>query len=101
MSEDGPVTLALKVVPRAGADAIVGWSSEARDELLMRVTAPPEGGKANAVVVKLLARSLGIPKTRLEIVRGVASRQKLVAFEIGAQRYRQWRDSLPVRQPRP
>ncbi|MDR2586850.1 MAG: DUF167 domain-containing protein [Coriobacteriales bacterium] len=99
MSENDSVTLALKVIPRAGANAVVGWSSETRDELLVRVTAPPEGGKANAAVLKALAQSLGIPRTSMRIVRGVTSRQKLVAFEIGAQRYLQWKDSLLVRQP--
>jgi len=44
----------------------------------MRVTAPPAGGEANAAVCKLVAKSLGVPKSSVAVVRGGASRHKLV-----------------------
>jgi uncharacterized protein (TIGR00251 family) len=91
------LTLAIRVTPRANADEVVGWRSDARDELDIRVSAAPEDGKANAAVLKTLARSLGIPKSTIEVLRGHASRQKLVAFQIDAQNYGQWHDALPVR----
>ncbi|MDR2106063.1 MAG: DUF167 domain-containing protein [Coriobacteriales bacterium] len=91
-------TLAVKVTPRAGADGVVGWLSDARDELGVRVTAAPEGGKANGAVVKMLARSMGIPKSTIGLVRGHTSRHKLVVFEMDDEGYERWRDSLPVRQ---
>jgi uncharacterized protein (TIGR00251 family) len=97
MSDPDIVTLAVKVTPRAGSDTVVGWNSEARDELSVRVTAAPEGGKANAAVVKALARSLGIPKSTIEVVRGQTSRHKAVAFRMDARDYEKWRDILPIK----
>ena len=44
----------------------------------MHVSAPPERGKANEALVALLATTLGIPRSRIEIVAGRASRKKTV-----------------------
>lgn len=41
------------------------------------VTVPPEGGKATAAVAEALARAMGVAKSRLVLVRGAASRDKL------------------------
>ena len=65
--------LAVHVTPRAGRDEVVGWRG---GELQVRVTAPPEGGKANAAVCKTIASALGVPKTSVHLVRGEASRHK-------------------------
>jgi uncharacterized protein (TIGR00251 family) len=46
------------------------------DRLLIRVTCPPEDGKANKAVTKLLAKALGLPPSRLTLVRGHTSRDK-------------------------
>lgn len=48
------------------------------DVLRLRVTAPPENGKANAAVVRLLAQTLGISRSQLEVVRGHAFREKVI-----------------------
>lgn len=45
------------------------------------VTAPPEKGRANTAVLEALASSLGIPVSRLRLVRGTASRIKIVTVE--------------------
>ncbi len=47
----------------------------------VRVNAAPEKGKANDAVLSLLARSLGIPLSALEIAQGHTSRQKTVLVE--------------------
>jgi uncharacterized protein YggU (UPF0235/DUF167 family) len=44
----------------------------------VRVTATPEAGKANAAVLALLAKALGVPKSALSIVRGETGRDKRV-----------------------
>ena len=44
------------------------------------MTAVPEAGKANAALVKLLAKALGVPKGAIEIVQGAADRNKLLAI---------------------
>ena len=49
-----------------------------QDVLRLRVTAPPEDGKANAAVVRLLAQTLGISRSQLEVVRGHSSRHKVI-----------------------
>lgn len=47
----------------------------------LRVTAPPEGGKANAAVAVVLAKALGVPKGAVRVVRGETSRHKQVEVE--------------------
>mgnify|MGYP003308356691 CR=1 FL=1 len=44
----------------------------------LRVTAPTEDRKANAAVVNLLAKTLGLSRNQLEIIRGHSSRNKLI-----------------------
>lgn len=45
------------------------------------VTAPPEDGKANAAVAELLARALGVAKSRLVLLRGATSRDKVFRLD--------------------
>lgn len=70
--------IAVRVAPRASREGIMGW----RDSVLaMRVTAPPEGGKANAAVCKLVAGAVGVPKSAVSVARGTAARTKFVRIE--------------------
>ena len=50
--------------------------SDGRTALAVRVSAPPEGGKANAALVKLLAKTWKLPKSAITIVAGHGHRQK-------------------------
>jgi hypothetical protein len=68
--------IALRVTPRASRARIVAVG----ECLRAYVTAPPEAGKANDAVQALLARALGLPRTRLRLVRGRGARDKV--FEI-------------------
>jgi uncharacterized protein (TIGR00251 family) len=81
--DGGRLLVALKVQPGAGANAILGVEEEAGGGrvLKLKVTAPPEGGKANAAVIKLLAKAWKLPKGRLTIASGAASRRKTLAVE--------------------
>jgi len=47
----------------------------------VRVTAPPEDGRANRAVQEVLAKALGVAKSRLTLVRGATSRDKLFRLE--------------------
>ncbi|WP_456397282.1 DUF167 domain-containing protein [Desulfurobacterium sp.] len=49
-------------------------------KLKIKVTAPPEGGKANDAVKKLFSKTLKVPVSSIEIVKGEASRDKIVAI---------------------
>ncbi len=71
-------TLSVKVVPRASCDEVVGWSGGV---LRLRVSAPPQDGRANAAVVALLAAALGVRKSAVAISAGHASAHKRVAIE--------------------
>ena len=69
--------IALRVTPKASRNRI---TAEA-DQLRVYVTTVPEDGKANAAVQKLLAKALGLPKTRLRLIRGQTSRDKVFEVE--------------------
>lgn len=62
----------VRVTPKAAANRIVTDAGAIR----VYVTTVPEGGKATAAVIALLAKAIGIPKSRLELVRGETSRDK-------------------------
>lgn len=47
----------------------------------VRVTAPPEGGKANAAACVLLAGLLHVPKRSVRVVRGETSRHKQIEID--------------------
>jgi hypothetical protein len=66
------------VVPRAKRNELAGQRAGA---LLVRVTAPPVDGKANAAVCRLIARRAGVPPSRVSVVRGASARDKVVRVE--------------------
>ena len=67
--------LRLRVHPKARKNAITGLRGDA---LKVSVTAPPEDGKANDAVLRLLAEALDIPLSSVELVSGAHSRDKVV-----------------------
>ncbi|MFL5955149.1 MAG: DUF167 domain-containing protein [Gaiellaceae bacterium] len=69
--------LQLRVSPGAKRSTIVGRHGAAWK---VRVSAAPEGGRANAAVVKLLADTLSLRESDVRIVSGHASRDKTVAL---------------------
>jgi uncharacterized protein len=80
---DTGVTLALRVTPRGGRDAIDGVDTlaDGRSVLRLRVRAIADGGEANRAVTELLAKSLGVPKARVRLVSGATSRLKQIAVD--------------------
>lgn len=75
-SPDG-VLIDVRVVPRASKSGIAGTRDGA---LLVRLNAPPVEGAANAQLIEVVAKALGIPKRAVTIVSGERSRQKRVAI---------------------
>jgi len=72
----------IRVVPRAKRNSVeIGSDGQVK----VRVTAVPERGKANAAVIALLSKRIGVPKRDIEIVRGHTARDKTVRVE-GATR---------------
>ncbi len=75
--EDG-VAVAVKVTPKSSRNTVTGLAEDAdgRQRLAVAVSAPPEGGKANAALVKLLAREWRVAKSTITVMSGGASRRK-------------------------
>ena len=71
---DGEGRLAVRVTAGTKVEAV----EIAEGRLLVKVRAKPENGMANAAVLALLARALGVAPSRLELLRGATSREKLV-----------------------
>jgi len=67
--------LRLRVSPGSRRSEIVGRYG---DGWKVRVSAPPENGRANDEVVELLSKRLGIPRGSIEIVSGRGARDKIV-----------------------
>jgi len=72
---DGGCRITLQVVPGASREGIVGRHGDA---LRVRVSAPPEKGRANAAVAALLAGVLDVRASDVEIATGHGSRRKTV-----------------------
>jgi uncharacterized protein len=70
--------LRVRLQPRASREEIAG---ERGGRLLVRVTAPPLEGRANEALRKLIAKHAGIAKSRVSVVRGERSRDKVVRVE--------------------
>jgi uncharacterized protein (TIGR00251 family) len=74
--------LRVKVKPRASKSRIVGVRS---GMLEVAIAAPPVDGEANAELIRVLGRALGVRKSGIVIVSGEASREKLVEIALGAE----------------
>jgi uncharacterized protein (TIGR00251 family) len=81
-SRQGGVRLSVKVRPRAARTGVQGVEVDGgRAYLVVRVAEPPEGGKANAATIRLLAKSCGVAAGALSLVSGAAGRRKLFDVE--------------------
>ena len=70
-------TFALRVTPGARRDVLTDEDGTLR----CTTTAAPEDGRANAAVAEQLARALGVAKTRLTLLRGATSRDKVFRLD--------------------
>jgi uncharacterized protein len=70
--------VSVRVQPRASRDEITGWRD---DVLVARLTAPPVDGRANKALCQLIAKAVGVAPSRVAVVRGEKSRDKVVRVE--------------------
>jgi uncharacterized protein (TIGR00251 family) len=78
------VVLAVRATPKASRNEITGLQADARGlmSLCVKVTAPPDKGKANAAIIETMARAMGVAKSTFRQISGETDRNKL--FEISA-----------------
>lgn len=72
--------LPVRLTPGASSDRIDGWDvgADGRPVLKVRVRARPVEGEANAALLKLLSKALGVPKSAVALDRGGQSRLKMI-----------------------
>lgn len=75
IEKDGAFLLAIKVVPNSSRTMVAGWLGDA---LKVKVSQPPEGGKANEAVMALLAETLGVPAAQVTLLSGHTQPRKMV-----------------------
>ena len=75
--------LAVRLTPRAQADAIEGWGQDdaGRSYLKARVRAQPVDGKANAALEALIAQALGLPRSAVALAAGGSGRLKHITIK--------------------
>lgn len=84
--------LDIKAVPNSSKNEVVGWLG---DVLKVKVSAPPEEGKANSELLAFLAKTLCLPKGAVRLERGGSSRNKVI--EIAGMRPEQVLELLPYK----
>ena len=72
------VTFKIRVRPSASRNEIKGLRGEA---LKIDINAPPIKGKANKECIRFLAKELRIPKSNIEILSGLKSKDKLISIK--------------------
>lgn len=82
----------LRLTPKSSHNQIKGVSplADGRLAVIARVTPPPEDGKANAALIKLLARNWGIPKSQITIAAGSAARIKRLHITGDGEALAEW-----------
>jgi len=71
---DAEQRLAVRVTPGARTEGVAIEDGRVQ----VKVRAKPEDGKATAAVIDLVAQALGVAVSRVELVRGASSREKLL-----------------------
>lgn len=72
--KEGSIIINIRVVPRASKDAIQGLMDDGA--LKVRIQAPPVDGKANAYLIRFLAKQWKIPRTTIVLLSGETGRSK-------------------------
>jgi uncharacterized protein len=77
VAADG-VLLAVRLTPKGGRDSVDGVEqlADGRSVLKLRVRAPASEGEANAALVRLVARAIGVAPRDVELAAGTSSRVK-------------------------
>ncbi|MBM7515468.1 DUF167 domain-containing protein [Nocardioides nitrophenolicus] len=74
--------LAVRVQPGASRTGAAGPAGVDGAELKVRLSSPPVDGRANAELVRWLAKELGVPRSAVTLVRGQTSRSKVLRIAV-------------------
>ena len=86
LEEGGAVTFPVRVIPRSSRTEIVG---EHDGILKVKLASPPVEGAANAELIKLIAKKLGVSKSAVTIISGETSKTKRLRIDgVAAERLR-------------
>lgn len=72
------VRIAVKAVPASRKDQIVGRLG---DRLKIKIAAPPEAGRANDALCRLLAQELGVKPASVQVIAGHSNPEKVVRVQ--------------------
>ncbi len=93
--------VAVRLTPKAARERVDGLAAEADGGVVLKVavTAVPENGKANAALIKLLAKRWKLPRTAVRVVAGATERRKTLLISGDADELRRrlehWLEELP------
>ena len=94
------IIVKVKIVPGSSKNKIVGAYSDA---LKIAITAPPVEGKANKKCIAYLAKYFDIAKSKIEIISGQTSKNKLIKiYDISQKEFLEkiekivWKFRIPV-----
>ena len=77
-AKDGDVLIKVRAAPGSSRERVCGLHG---DSLKVAVSAPPERGKANQAILRVLADALGWKRSLLQLESGATSRDKWVRIE--------------------
>jgi len=85
----GGITLDVRLTPKATHDRIGPLAADADGNVVLKVavTAPPEDGKANKALIKLLAKSWRLPKGAITVKKGAKDRRKTLFIEGATEKF--------------
>lgn len=69
------VRITVKVIPKSSRSEILAPRNNA---LVVKLTSPPVDGKANKDLIRMIAKTLGVPQSSVEILKGHTSRDKIL-----------------------
>lgn len=72
----------VRLTPRAASDRLGGVAQDENGVAWLQagVTAPPEDGRANKALIRLLAKQWRLPRTAIEIIIGATDRRKQLSI---------------------
>lgn len=74
----GGVDVRIRAVPRAAKNKIQGLYNNA---LKVRLTSAPVDGKTNQALIRVLSKSLAVPKSRIRLLQGETNHNKLIRID--------------------